>query len=84
MDGKQQKPPTQKNEEEEPRLRPKENLQEPNGRAECRRENGSDVVQVSILSELPSNERKRNKTDESRGEWYFLALFNKRFFDIMD
>lgn len=61
MDGKQQAPPQAQDAKKAPCMCGENDLQEPNGCAECRCQNRPYVVQVSILQELPPNKRKRNK-----------------------
>lgn len=62
MNGEQQTPQKKENQEKEPRMCTKDHLHESDGCPECCCQNGSYVVQVSILHEVPPNKRKRNET----------------------
>lgn len=62
--GKQQEPSEKTDGEEEPGLYPKGDIQEPNAGIDGGSQNGNDLVQMPVLRELPSNERKRHKTAE--------------------
>lgn len=61
MNGEQQKPPTAENQEEKPCVCSKDHIHESNGCSKCCRENWPYVVSVSVLQEIPSNKRKRDK-----------------------
>lgn len=61
MDGKQQAPQKETHKEKEPCMCSKDHLHESNGCSKCCCQNGSNVVQVSILQEVSPNKRKRNK-----------------------
>lgn len=61
MDGKQQAPQKETHKEEKSCMCSKDHLHESNGCPKCCGQNGSNVVQVSILQEVSPNKRKRNK-----------------------
>ena len=75
MDGKQQAPPQAQDAKKAPCMCGENDLQEPNGCAECRCQNRPYVVQVSILQELPPNKFKRNEKAKIIGIVIVLVLY---------
>lgn len=74
MNGEQQTPQKEENQEKEPRMCTEENLHESNGCSKRCCPDWSDLVQVSILYEIPPDKRKRNEALKKLVEVFRFAF----------